>query len=171
MSEPDWSLPSQFSTTGVHHGYRTAQGTQGDLATVTGGTVMGARDDSRSHLRTDGTASGEVERVWWGRLDPGGFIVPHVDAAPFHVRWHYPVEPAGFIWHRNNIGGHMTSEAISEPFLMHHWLPHAVWNPGTTPRVHLIVDLVELPVGVSQERNGLVMCPMIPQVQELIDVL
>lgn len=135
-----WSQPSTYAVTGVHHGYRTAPGTIDDLADLYG---------------LDG-----VVKVWWGMLDPGGFIVPHIDASPWFRRWHYPIEPAGFVWHDGE-----TLESPVEPFEIRHNEPHAVWNPTSKRRVHLIVETSERVPGES----GLVLCPMIDEIQGLID--
>jgi len=130
--------PSTYSVNGVHHGYRTATAAPQD------------------------TDHPDAIKVWWGCLDPGGFIVPHIDAGPYHRRWHYPTEPGGYVWNNG-----VTVESPTEPFEITHWEPHAVWNPGPTRRVHLIVETSEKVEGES----GLVMCDMLPEIQELIDAL
>lgn len=135
-----WSQPSTLEATGVHHLYRTAPGTIDDLA--------------------DMVSLVDVSKVWFGMLEPGGFIVPHVDASPWFRRFHYPIEPAGYVWHNGE-----TLESPSEPFEVVHYEPHAVWNPTNKRRVHMIVETVERIPGDS----SLVLCDMLPEIQELID--
>jgi len=143
-----WSQPSTYKLTGVHHGYRTAPANIDDLD-------LYSVDD-------------RAVKAWWGMLEPGGFIVPHIDASPWFVRWHYPIEPAGYIWQLGATGfDGVTVESPSEPFEIRHYEPHAVWNPGPARRVHLIIELSERVPGDS----GLVMCGMLPEIQELIDAI
>jgi hypothetical protein len=77
---------------------------------------------------------GPYKAVFWAKLGAGGFIVPHIDAGPYYERWHIPVQPAGMFWELD------TYFQPTEPFQVRHWLPHAVWNPTDTDRIHLIVD-------------------------------
>lgn len=135
-----WSQPSTYSATGVHHGYRTAPGTIDDLADMVG--LVG------------------VVKVWFGMLEPGGFIVPHIDASPWYRRWHYPLEPAGYV-----LQGDTVTESPSDPFEIFHYQPHAVWNPTDKRRVHMLVETDERIPGES----NLVLCPMIAEIQGLID--
>ncbi len=135
-----WSQPSTYAANGVHEGYRTAPGTIDDLSDMVG--LVG------------------VTKVWFGMLDPGGFIVPHIDASPWFRRWHYPLEAAGFVWHNGE-----TLESPSEPFEIIHYEPHAVWNPTNKRRIHMLVETDERIPG----DQGLVLCPMIPEIQGLID--
>lgn len=134
-----WSAPSEFSVVGVHHGYRTAPGTLDDL----GGLDV---------------PSGVV-RVWFGMLEPGGFIVPHIDKSPWFRRWHYPIEPAGYLWQNGSV------TEPTELFEIRHHEPHAVWNPTEKRRVHLIVETEEQIPGDS----GLVLCDLIEVANELWD--
>jgi hypothetical protein len=102
-------------------------------------------------------------RVWFSKLLPGGFAVPHVDASPYYDRWHIPLEPAGVFWQD---GVYM--EAPTEPFPVKHWLPHAVFNQQNKPRVHLMVDR---DVQIQKPSSGLVLTDMIPEIQALIDLI
>ncbi len=49
---------------------------------------------------------------------------------------------------------------------MNHHKPHAVWNPHDEPRIILIV---EYDTPVNQPTTDLILCDMIPEVQEMID--
>lgn len=114
----DWSNPSTFEQTGVHHGYSSGHG-------------------------PDPEWDGTVTKAWYAKLDPGGFILPHIDRGPYYERWHIPVEPGGWYWDQEQ--GFIT--APTEPFQVRHWVPHCVANPGPKPRVHLIIETgVELGV-------------------------
>ena len=130
-----WSLPSSYQQTGVHHGYRTAE------------------------HRGDPPFS--AVKAWYGRLEPGGFIVPHIDASPWFRRWHHPIIPSGYVWKNGDI-----RVAPLWPFQIRHWEPHAVWVPSDQPaREHLIVEYAEQIPGES----GLVLCDMIEPVAELLE--
>jgi hypothetical protein len=128
----DWSGASTLVGTGVHHGYRTAPADLQDLS------VMDAIPPKYSEGIYSGFGPSKVRKLWWGMLEPGGFILPHIDKGPYHVRWHYPVEPAGFVWQND-----LVTEP-TEPFPITHWEPHAVWNPTNKRRIHLLVELDEL---------------------------
>jgi hypothetical protein len=81
----------------------------------------------------------EFEPVWtaWiAKVPAGGFIGPHIDEGPYHERWHVPIVPAGTFDGRNVEAG------ISFP--VHHWEPHRVDNPTDQPRIHLVIDRVEM---------------------------
>lgn len=142
---PAWSKPSTFEATQVHHGYRTAPGFQ---------------EDVYEQMFIAGV-EGEIKTVWWAMLEPGGYIIPHIDASPWFTRWHFPIEPAGYLWENGDL-----SEP-TEPFTVTHWEPHAVWNPTDRQRIHLIVDLMSVPAGLPAP-SGLVLCDMIPAIQELM---
>lgn len=125
-----------------------------------------------SHLRSGAQTAhkwakeipGPYRAVWFAKLDPGGFAVPHIDAGkPFYDRWHIPITPAGFFWEDG-----VMYEAPEEPFRVRHWLPHAVGNPTDRVRIHLMVDRVEIAEG-SPEESTLILTDMIPEIQELID--
>ena len=151
---PAFSIPSTFDTgrgngngNVVHHGYSTAKA---DLFDVT-----------RRWDQTD-----DAVKAWWTRLDPGGFIVPHIDQGPWQERWHFPSSGAGYIWQESDEDGALYPRHSS--YAVKHWQPHAVWNPFDEPRVILIVEY-DLPI--DHPSSDLVICDMIPAVQELIDAL
>lgn len=149
----NWSEPSTLAGTGVHHGYRTAPGSEEDIDWV--------------HLDSEFSLPvGTIRKVWWGMLEPGGFILPHIDKGPYFVRWHYPIEPAGYVWQWGNEPELLFEP--SEPFEIAHWESHAVWNPPDKRRVHLIVELDELVDGVDHNHD-LKMFPVFPEMQPLVD--
>lgn len=150
LTEIRWSNASTFEATGVHAGYRTAPGTTRDL----------------EHVAPYSLEVPTIHRIWWGMLEPGGYIVPHIDKGPWKTRWHYPVEPAGYVWQEST--GVLESPEL--PFPIRHWEPHAVWNPGPNRRVHLIVEFDETPKDVPGPPYELVLCDMIPEMGEVLDV-
>lgn len=112
----DWSLPSHYADTGVHHRYRRAL------------TFKGF-----------GWVLDEFAPIVWAQLaevGPGGFIACHRDAGPYRERWHVPIVAAG-VFIQN---GDETTPVVGEAFQVRHWEPHSVWNPTVTPRVHLMID-------------------------------
>lgn len=162
----DWSEPSTLQATGVHHGYRTAPATiesfHSEFAFLNIGTHVVA-----STRMLEGK---QVRKVWWGMLEPGGFILPHIDKGPYYVRWHYPIEAAGFAWQLEGFVGSIlrTLKAPSEPFAITHWEPHAVWNPSDKRRVHLIVELDELVPGINHDHD-LELFDVLPMMEGLVD--
>ncbi len=152
-----WSQPSTYTTgTGVHHGYSTAK----------------ANGDTQVDIRPVSGAVRSISNAWYAKLDPGGFIVPHVDQGPWRERWHYPISGSGYVW-QEAIEDHFTVQdglrivATSDvPYRMNHHKPHAVWNPYDEPRIILIVEYDN---PVDQPTTDLILCDMIPEVQEMID--
>ena len=114
----DWSLPSTLEATTVHHGYATAPADDLKVLSVVG--IMG----------------GIPMKGWYAKLDPGGFILPHTDQGPWKQRWHYPIQPAGYVWQEDD----GITEAPLDVFPVKHWRRHAVWNPHDIARIHLIVE-------------------------------
>lgn len=111
----EWSEPSTFDQTEVHHGYRRNKG----------------------HLPALYDEWG-TQDLWLSWIDPGGYILPHRDAGPYRRRIQIPIRPSGYMWTEADGWTHHTSR-----FEVPHWGPHAVVNPGPGPRVHLVVDLPE----------------------------
>ena len=114
-----WSPPSIHTATNGTHGYR----------------VVSLVEPGRRQPAADlfGFVLDEFEPVWsaWlSRLEPGGFLVRHVDAGPYHERWQVPIRPAG-------IG--LTGEP-GIAFRVRHWEPHSVDNQTDRPRIHLVLD-------------------------------
>jgi hypothetical protein len=110
---------------------------------------------------------GAYKRLFWARLGPGGFIVPHIDAAPFHDRWHIPVEPAGWFWQ----DGEQFQPQHMVPFQVQHWLPHAVWNDTDRDRIHLIIDRMWQPPEAPDFQPLVVTDHTIPEIEELAAAL
>jgi len=137
-----WTPPTVYATHGIAHGRSTATIDQ--------------------TLLTD-LLPGPLHQGWWARLLPGGFVVPHCDVPPFRERWHFPVRPAGFFWEDGAF-----YEPV-EPFIVRHWLPHAVWNPTDRPRIHLMVEREILSYEGSQK--SFTFESMLWEIQELIDAL
>ncbi len=137
-----WTPPTDYATHKIAHGRSTA---------VIDQTLL------------KGLLEEPIHSGWWARLMPGGFVVPHCDVAPFRERWHLPVQPAGFFWEDG------TTIEPTEPFIVHHWLPHAVWNPTDRPRIHLMVERDIL----SYEGSGeaLTYERMLPEIQTLVETL
>lgn len=156
----EWSKSSTYSVgTGVHHGYSTAPA-------------------DAFYAPNNVHASGAiVTTMWYAKLDPGGFIVPHVDQGPWLERWHYPISGKGWVWQdwprdeRFKTFTHMTNYAAllpQIPYRMNHHQPHAVWNPYDEPRIILIVEYDN---AVDQPTTDLIICVMIPEIQTMIDAI
>ncbi len=154
-----WSNPSTYSEgTGVHHGYSTAPAPDSDSLPVLAPIKAG---DPRW-----------PDHAWYAKLDPGGFIVPHVDQGPWVERWHYPISGQGSVWQDWNDNGtaalrHIISVGeIFGAYRMNHHKPHAVYNRFDQPRIVLIVEYDN---PVDQPTTDLILCDMIPEVQAMID--
>ncbi len=104
---------------------------------------------------------GPIKNMRWTRMGPGGFILPHIDATPYHIRWHFPWEPGGYWW----ADGEITEP--TEPFKAKHWEPHAAWNPTDHERIHLVVDLEEVPTDAPSQ-SPLIMCDLFPEIAEML---
>jgi hypothetical protein len=119
-----WSLPSTYSETRVHHGYRRV-------------VLVSARQPwEHAHLFSDVLAAfAPIWEAWLSWIDPRGFIAPHRDAGPWRERWQVPIRAAGE-WH----GDDTFSPESGVPFQVRHWEPHAVVNNTDQPRIHLVLD-------------------------------
>jgi hypothetical protein len=118
VSESAWSLPSTFAETGVHHGYRR---------------VVYAELDPFRFVFDEFEP---VHDAWLSWIGPDGFIVTHTDRGPHMERWQVPVSTSG--WMEQN--GMRATAVDGVPFRVEQWLPHAVGNPTTKPRIHLVID-------------------------------
>lgn len=119
IAPDDWSLPSTIEGTGVHHGYRRS-------VVVEGGRLV------RPAWREVLVEFEPVWSAWLSMIEPGGFILPHVDGGPYRERWQIPISTAGTM---NGV------EAVDgEPFRVRQWEPHRVDNPTDRPRIHLVID-------------------------------
>ena len=77
-----------------------------------------------------------VKTAWLSWIEPGGYVKPHRDAAPWYERWQIPVITAG----RMTINGVDVDQQPGVPFQVEHWLTHEVVNDTDHPRVHLVLD-------------------------------
>ena len=155
-----WSKPSTYSEgTGVHHGYATAPAPEEALPYPDQGGQPGYR-------------LARVSKLWYAKLNPGGFIVPHVDQGPWMERWHYPISGQGSVWQEWDGNGSATLRHIVSvgellgAYRMNHHKPHAVYNRFDEPRIILIVEYDN---PVDQPTTDLIICDMIPEVQAMID--
>ena len=140
---PDWSQPSTLEATSVHHGYATAKASSLQVLSVVGPN------------------GGIPVKGWYARLDPGGFILPHTDAGPWVERWHYPIQPAGYIWQEDD----GIVESPLDPFQVAHHRPHAVWNPHHIARIHLIVEYDN---AIDEPTRGLEVFDPLPEMADLV---
>lgn len=130
---PLWSGPSDGDRVKVHHGYR-------QVTVAAGGNVC------HPELGWLLEQFAPVWGAWLGRLDPGGWIRPHIDAGPYRERWQVPI--CGDCTFR--VDGATFHPTPGVPFRVHHHLWHAVDNLGPGPRVALVVDrdvLLPIPSG------------------------
>lgn len=132
----DWSLPSSFAATRVHHGYRRA------VLTVVGpfGFVL-----ERFH---------PVRDAWVSWIEPGGFIVPHKDKGPHMERWQIPVVAGDFDG---------VDAVAGVPFRVEQWKTHSVWNLRAAPRVHVVIDR---DITANPDSSPFVALPVPPEHEE-----
>ncbi|MEE3066576.1 MAG: aspartyl/asparaginyl beta-hydroxylase domain-containing protein [Actinomycetota bacterium] len=124
IGEDAWSLPSRFTETGVHHGYRRV--------------VLVNNGHHKPHAELFGfvwDAMHPIRDATLSRIDPGGFIAPHRDGGPWQQRWQIPIVASGQ-WHAQETFNPQPGKA----FEARHWEQHAVTNRGDGPRIHLVVD-------------------------------
>ncbi len=140
LESVEWGKPTVFSEHGISHGRATARADNA-LALAIG-------------------VEPPIQITFWARIDPGGFIIPHIDAGVWWERWHFPVETGGHFWQDPD---HFSP---TEPFQVQHWLPHAVYNDSAGPRVHLIVDRKITPPE-APDYMPLTLTEMIPEVAAL----
>jgi hypothetical protein len=120
-----WSLPSRFAETGAHHGYR-------QITIALAGRVevpaFAAILDQFAPVRS----------AWLSMLEPGGYIVEHIDAGPYYERWQLPFTTGSY--------GSFTQQA-GVPFPVRHYDWHHVTNDTDEPRISLVIDRdVPLPI-------------------------
>lgn len=119
-----WSLPSDITGNGVHHGYRR-------LVLV----GAGVREPAAAAFGFVLDAFDPVHTSWISWIDPGGYIRRHRDAGPWRERWQVPIVAAGE-FHADE----STRPADGVAFRVEHWKGHSVTNDTDRPRIHLIVD-------------------------------
>jgi hypothetical protein len=120
-----WSLPSTYPNTDVHHGYRR-------VVLVSAGRLQPPHAELFAPVWE---RLAPVWDAWLSWIDPGGFIRPHRDGAPWRERWQVPIQPSG-LW----CGPVTFAPHPGEAFAVRHWEPHAVTNRGLRPRIHVVVD-------------------------------
>lgn len=118
-----WSLPSTFEATKAHHGYRR-------VVVASAGELLLPQFDSILAPFTT------VRDSWLSWIDPGGFIVEHIDAGPHFERWQIPFTESGQLIQ----DGQPVAHAVGVPFRVHHDRWHSVRNDGGVPRISLVID-------------------------------
>lgn len=118
------SQPSDITKVGAHHGYRQCM-------VVVNGTIVEPRfAEMLEHLQP-------VRTAWLSWIEPGGYVVEHIDAGPFYERWQVPLSEAGALYQ----DGEPVPHEVGVPFRVHHDRWHSVDNrAGSEPRVSLVVD-------------------------------
>lgn len=120
-----WSDASAYPVTGVHHGYRR-------VVLVSAGKLQ----PHAERFDFVWQAMNPVRDAWLSCIDPGGFVVPHRDPAPWRERWQVPIVSSGELRTAHEV----LSPAPGESFRVTHWEPHEVVNRGSTPRIHIVID-------------------------------
>ena len=118
-----WSRPSAYEDNGAHSGYRQVQ-------VVAGGTL---RIPAAAPLLAPFEP---IHDAWLSWIDPGGFVVEHIDAGPHYERWQIPLTEAGKLIQNGTAVAHEVGVA----FRVHHDDWHSVRNDDPTPRVSLVID-------------------------------
>ena len=118
-----WSAASDIADTGAHHGYR-------QVSVAVGG-----------HLEVPEFADvlapfAPVHNAWLSRIEPGGYVLPHIDAGPYFERWQIPFTVDGALIH----GDETVALEAGVPFLVRHFDWHEVRNAGPGDRVSLVID-------------------------------
>lgn len=118
-----WSLPSSFEQNGAHHGYRQV------LVVDHGRLILPQFADIIAGFAP-------VWSAWMSWLDPGGYVVEHIDAGPHYERWQVPFTTAGTLYHDADAVPH----EVGVPFRVLHHLWHSVRNDTDEPRISLVID-------------------------------
>ncbi len=125
-----WSLPSRFAETGAHHGYRQV-------------TVAHAGRIEVPAFAGILAEFAPVHGAWLSMLEPGGYIVEHIDAGPYRERWQVPFTTAGTLCQ----DGEPVAHEVGVPFRVAQYEWHHVTNDTTAARVSLVIDrAVLLPI-------------------------
>ena len=97
--------------------------------------------------------SGRLERAMFVRLPPGARVYQHTDAGRYYQnrdRYHLVViAPAGSAL---TCGGDSITPRVGEVWWLDNKQPHKSYNAGDRSRVHVIFDLLPLPI--SNEDSG-----------------
>lgn len=114
---------SDIADNGAHHGYRRA-------VVVNGGAwYLPAFADLLEPLRP-------VREAWVSWIEPGGYIVEHIDGGPYFERWQIPLSESGVLIQ----GDEPVAHEVGVPFRVEQWRWHSVRNDSDEPRVSLVVD-------------------------------
>ena len=119
--EPLLSLPAPAND--VHAGYR-------QVVVVDGGRVV------LPQFAELGEAFAPVRSAWLSWIEPGGYVVEHVDAGPHFERWQIPFTAGG----RLVQDGEPVDHEVGVPFRVRHDRWHSVENQSDHPRVSLVID-------------------------------
>lgn len=144
-----WSLASTYAETRVHHGYRR-------VVLVNAGQPWAHAPLFDFVL--DKLAP--IREAWLSWIDPGGFIAPHRDAAPWRERWQVPINAAGD-W----CGADTFKPVSGQAFTVEHWERHAVVNPTNLPRIHIVIDR---DVWVDRPAQPFVVYPIPDEMTDLV---
>jgi hypothetical protein len=117
------SAPSDIAENGAHHGYRRAVVVNG------GARYIPAIAD----MLTEFTP---IRECWVSWIDPGGYILEHVDGGPYLERWQIPLTDAGVLIQ----DGEPVAHEVGVPFRVHQDRWHSVRNDSDLPRVSLVID-------------------------------
>lgn len=125
-----WSLSSRFAETRAHHGYRQI-------------TVVLAGRIERPEFTDLLTPLAPVRGAWLSRLEPGGYIVEHIDAGPYYERWQIPLSPHGRLFQ----DGEPVACEVGVPYMVRQFDWHHVRNDDEGDRIALVVDRdIALPI-------------------------
>lgn len=79
-----------------------------------------------------------VREAWLSSIEPGGFIVEHIDGGPHYERWQIPLAPDGYLVAGDDAA--IVPIEVGVPFRVHQYEWHSVESPGPGPRVSLVID-------------------------------
>lgn len=96
-------------------------------------------------VRDYGYARGVFPRVMLARMEPGGVILPHIDANPA-AKWphkiHVPLTTNAKVGFR--LGDAIHHFPVGDAVEVNNLGPHAVRNDGDTDRIHLIFEYYDV---------------------------
>lgn len=113
------SEPSTFEATRAHHGYRQA------IVVQSGELILNQFADILDQFAP-------IRSAWLSWINPGGFVVCHIDAGPHYERWQLPITGNGSL---NGVRAEP-----GEPFQVHHDRWHHVRNDDAKPRIVVVID-------------------------------
>jgi hypothetical protein len=119
MPEKAWGSMGRIAQSGTFEGYRVAPL-----------VVAGCPGPEAPRFAFVLDAFRPVWAAWVSWLEPGGYILSHIDQGPYRERWQVALWPAG-------VG---LTGRTGEAFRVQHWEPHRVVNRTDRPRIHLVVD-------------------------------